>query len=354
MASFRGEIKRRKVFRVAAVYALVAWLLGFCFLVTAQAHHSIIAHYDPGDVREITGTVISVRWANPHTQYVISVENQEGELETWRAEGGALNTLTRTGLTPDLFQPGSTITIIGPVSRFGRTEMIAAAAVAGGNQYALFPALANELDQELSVEPTITSAAGYEITLEEAPDLFRVWTPIDFPATAIRPQELPLTEAARVSMDAYDAIEDDLAAECTPAGMPSMLDQPYPVEFIDQGDRIVMRLEEWNGVRTIYMNGTAADEGRGTIYGHSMGHWEGAALVIETTGIDYPYYNDAGAPMTEDMLVTERYSISPDGRRMDWTATIVDPSVFTASVSLGGWAVWAPDIEIRDFNCIVE
>ena len=60
------------------------------------------------------------------------------------------------------------------------------------------------------------SAAGYEITFTDAPDLFRVWTPIDFPATAIRPQALPLTEDALASMDTYDAIDDDLAAGCVP------------------------------------------------------------------------------------------------------------------------------------------
>ena len=328
--------------------------VALCFSSTIHAHHSIIAHYDPGDVREITGTLVDVTWANPHTILVFSVRDDQGELETWRAEGGAINTLTRNGIPREALQVGAPITVIGPVSRFGRPAMIAAVAVASGNEYALFPALANSLDQELPSESTMISAAGYEITFTDAPDLFRVWTPIDFPATAIRPQALPLTEDALASMDTYDAIDDDLAAECVPAGMPSMLDQPYPVEFIDRGDQIVMRLEEWNGVRTIHMNDTAPDEGLGTIFGHSAGHWDGEVLVIETSGIGYPYYNDAGAPMTQEMVVIERYSISSDRRRMDWTATIADPNVFTDSISFGGWAVWAPEIEIREFGCVVD
>lgn len=328
--------------------------IALCFSSTIHAHHSIIAHYDPGDVREISGTLVEVIWANPHTILVFSVRDDQGELETWRAEAGAINTLARNGIPREALQVGAPITVIGPVSRFGRPAMIAAVAVASGNEYALFPALANSLDQELPSESTITSAAGYEITFTEAPDLFRVWTPIDFPATAIRPQALPLMEDALASMDTYDAIDDDLAAECVPAGMPSMLDQPYPVEFIARDDQIVMRLEEWNGVRTIYMNDTAPDGGRGTIYGHSKGSWDGETLVIETSGIDYPYYNDAGVPMTPEMVVIERYSISSDQRRMDWTATIEDPNVFTEPVSFGGWAVWAPDIAIREFGCVAE
>ena len=113
-----------------------------------------------------------------------------------------------------------------------------------------------------------------------------------------------------------------------------MLDQPYPIEFIDEGERIIMRIEEWNGRRTIHMNDSSPQEGIGTIYGHSRGRWDGNALVIETTGIGYPYYNDAGVPLTRDSVVTERYSISADGRRMDWSATTVDPTLFNGPASL--------------------
>lgn len=321
-----------------------------------RAHHSIVVHYDPTDVRAITGTLDSLKWANPHTEWVFSVENERGELETWRAEGGAVNTLMRNGLSPDLFPIGSEITIIGPVARSGRNEMIAAGAVASGTEYGIFPALADELDEELPpvFGKSLTSAAGYEISYERAPDLFRVWTPIDFPATGVRPLELPLTATARTSLENYDAAGDDLAAQCIPAGMPSMLDQPYPIEFIDEGDRIVMRVEEWNGRRTIYMNNPEREEGLGSIYGHSAGHWEGDTLVIETRGIAYPYFNDAGVPLTEDAVVTERYSISEDGYRMDWTATTVDPRVFTSPTTLSGWAVWAPNISIEEFQCTVR
>ena len=208
-----------------------------------QAHHSIVVHYDPTNVRAITGTLESVQWANPHSKWVFSVKNDQGVAETWRAEGDAINTLVRNGLTRDHFQIGSDITIIGPVARSGRNEMIAAQVVIAGVEYGIFPALADALEEELpeQSQQTLTTAAGYEVSYAPAPDLFRVWTPVDFPATGIRPQQLTLTDAARASLATYDPAADDLAAQCMPAGMPSMLDQPYPIEFIDQGDRIIMR-----------------------------------------------------------------------------------------------------------------
>jgi hypothetical protein len=112
-----------------------------------------------------------------------------------------------------------------------------------------------------------------------------------------------------------------------------------------------MRVEEWNGRRTIHMTDASPDEGVGTIYGHSRGRWEGGALVIETRGMSYPYYNDVGVPMTRDAHVTERYSLSADGRRMDWSVATVDPTVFAGEAVLSGWAVWVPSIEIRPFEC---
>ena len=332
-------------------------MLGAAFFLPlgVRAHHSIVVHYDPTNIRSIAGTLESVTWTNPHSKWVFTVKNNEGVVETWRAEGDAVNTLVRNGLTKEHFQAGSGITVIGPVARSGRNEMIAAQVVVGGVTYGIFPALADELSEELPQESqqTLTSAAGYEISYSPAPDLFRVWTPVDFPATGVRPQEIALTGTARASLAIYDPAGDDLASQCVPAGMPSMLDQPYPIEFIDEGDRIIMRIEEWNGRRTIHMNSSRPEEGIGTVYGHSRGRWDGKALVVETTGIDYPYYNDAGVPLTRNSVVTERYSISADGRRMDWSATTVDPTVFNSPTVISGWAVWAPAIAIRNFECVL-
>jgi hypothetical protein len=179
-------------------------MLGAAFFLPlgVRAHHSIVVHYDPTNIRSIAGTLESVTWTNPHSKWVFSVKNDEGVVQTWRAEGDAVNTLVRNGLTKEHFQAGSGITVIGPVARSGRNEMIAAQVVVGGVTYGIFPALADELSEELPQESqqTLTSAAGYEISYSPAPDLFRVWTPVDFPATGVRPQEIALTDTARASL----------------------------------------------------------------------------------------------------------------------------------------------------------
>lgn len=322
---------------------------------TGQAHHSLAAHYDLRNIQKITGTVVSFQWRNPHVLVVLDVQNEQGEVERWEAEAGSINTLNRTGVSRDIIKEGATVTLVGPVSRFGRSEVLAAKLLSAGTEYSVFPAITNAVFQPTpeSGKTTLTTAAGYEVPIVDAPDIFGVWAPVVFPATGIIAVDLPLTESAQVAVDAYDPAAEDLANQCLPAGMPSLLDQPYPIEFIDEGNMIRMRIEEWEGERTIYMSGDAADQGPATLYGYSNGRWEGETLVIVTSGMDYAFYNDAGAPLTADMVVTERYTIDEERHRMNWTATTVDPNVFTEPVTMGGWMIYAPDLEIESFECAV-
>jgi len=175
-----------------------------------------------------------------------------------------------------------------------------------------------------------------------------------FPLTAVFEIDLPLRPEALAEYEAYDEATGDLALQCQEPGMPSMLDNPYPMQMIDQGDHILMRLEEWEAERTIYMNGVIPDDHPRTRYGDSLGRWVDGDLIIETRNIDYPYFDDAGVPMSDAMVVTEHYILSEDGKRLDWTATMNDPKVFTEEVSYGGHMVWSPGIEIQEYKCEPE
>ena len=42
--------------------------------------------------------------------------------------------------------------------------------------------------------------------------------------------------------------------------MPQIMSQPMPIEFVDERNAIVIRLEEYDTVRTIHMVDTAAPE----------------------------------------------------------------------------------------------
>ena len=51
------------------------------------AHHSFAAEFDAESPIELTGTVTSVKWTNPHTFFYIDIETENGEYANWALEG---------------------------------------------------------------------------------------------------------------------------------------------------------------------------------------------------------------------------------------------------------------------------
>lgn len=83
------------------------------------SHHNFAAHYRQDEVVEITGVVREFRFVNPHVRVYLEVTTDEGDNETWMAEGDASVALRRSGWTEDQLVPGDRITIVGNPARSG-------------------------------------------------------------------------------------------------------------------------------------------------------------------------------------------------------------------------------------------
>jgi hypothetical protein len=181
--------------------------------------------------------------------------------------------------------------------------------------------------------------------------LFGVWAARGTPQER-HADELPLTESARSLAAGYDPLTDDPVRPCIPPGMPVMLATQSPIEFVDRGGRVVVRYEEWEGERTVYLaGGDRPPVQEPSPWGVSFGRWEGATLAIFTTYIDYPYFDDRGTPQSAGVGVLERYTPSPDGLRLDWEVTVTDDATFTEPVVLRGFMAREPDRVIEPFRC---
>ena len=322
------------------------WLLAASATVTA--HHSGL--YDDNDVVEVAGTITSVAWINPHVTIKLESTSAGGQIERWQVEGTSVNALQRWGIARDMFRVGDRIAVTGPRSLFGRNTMIAATAVlADGEQVVLWPNVAARLGLADTGVQGLFPPPG-DVDTGQAQGIFRIWTPRGRPRTSL--DELPLTASAREAQAAYRALDDDPALSCIPPGMPVMLGTPYPVEFVDDGDEIIMRFEEWDGLRTIYMQaGTDRPIVDHSPKGVSVGRWEGETLAIFTTNIDYPYSNDLGTPQSTAVTVLERYTPNDDDSRLDWEVTVTDAATFSEPVVTRGYMAWEPGEEIKAFNC---
>jgi hypothetical protein len=166
-------------------------------------------------------------------------------------------------------------------------------------------------------------------------------------------RDYPLTDAAKKARAAFNPLTDSVAPGCRPKGMPTIMEQPYPLEFVKKGDTILLRLEEYDTVRTIVMTPDAKfDALPKTRLGRSKGTWDGETLVVTTDRIDWPYFDPSGIPQGPSSSIVERFTPTADGTRLSYTMTITDAATFSAPVELKRSWVWRSGETVKPYNCV--
>ena len=116
---------------------------------------------------------------------------------------------------------------------------------------------------------------------------------------------------------------------CRPHGVPYVLQLNDTVQFLQTPDKTVFLYSREMRPRIIHMNAGHPDELEPTYYGHSVGHWEGNTLVIDTIGMnDITWTDRFGTPHTDRIHVVERFTLTgPDEIAVEFT--VEDPGAFT-------------------------
>ena len=144
-------------------------------------------------------------------------------------------------------------------------------------------------------------------------------------------QPLPLTPdwAAKVQLLRAHAGEDTTAANCLPPGMPEIMGQPYPYEFLLTPGQVTIVGEAYMIVRHIYTDGrTLPEDPDPTFFGTSVGHWEGNTLVAESVGFSPQTTIAPDVPHSDKMKIIERFSLT-DPNTMSIETTVIDPVALT-------------------------
>ena len=85
--------------------------------------------------------------------------------------------------------------------------------------------------------------------------------------------------------------------------------------------------------------------------GYSVGHWEGRTLVVNTSRIDWRYFDPSGVPQGSAMMIIEQFTPTADGSRLDYTMRVTDPETFTEPVELHRAWVNRPGEQVKPYNC---
>jgi hypothetical protein len=216
------------------------------------------------------------------------------------------------------------------------------------------------LGQAALLAPLASAADQPSIAREMA----GVWLP-DSRNSGRLPQRWPLNAAAQQAADQYqqkygpiDPVLDDANTSCLPEPHPySMrLIAQYPMEILFTPQRVTFFFEVYGGIRRVYFDSRRSDDVMPSVMGHSIGHWEGDTLVVETTRIRKEGIGrfSGNPPISAARRIVERISLGKDGggrKQLRNEMTIEDPVVLTAPVTILMSYKWSPDIEVGEYLC---
>jgi len=281
------------------------------------AHHSTAFYAD--EFVELEGEFVRVDWINPHVRFVLRTMDAGGAEKLWQMEASAISALERRGVTRDLFKVGERVKIAGhPSTRDPSQLQLTNVLFADGREASLWLDSAPRFKQEVirTTERVVDAAS-------ENRGFFRVWSAPRPSPTKIT---APFTAAAVDARKSFDLL-DNFATRCGPQGMPAVMIAPLPVELVDRGNEIQVRAEVYDTIRTIHLDRAAPPAGTAaSILGYSVGKWDKGALVVNTTLVDWPFFDSIGTPQSKDVAIEERYTLSADQARLDFHVTITDPA----------------------------
>ena len=332
----------------------------------AGAHHGFGTFAMNEDI-ELSGAVIDIDFVNPHSWLNFEVTQEDGTLAEYRCEMRSATTLRRSGWTPEMFPPGTRVTIQGSPDRVdpracyistitledntsldrysqlvdAEVDIERAARLPGGK-----PNLAGDwaVEQRIMTDPK--GRDGTLVELSRATDFGVGGVPegqreipgargtpeaeIVRDPNARRPARsfVGLTDAGQAEMERIAAIPR-LERSCAPGSIISDWGGE-PVNRVTQAaDTITLAYGAHGRERTIDMRSTIHSGGIEPSWsGHSIGWWDGDVLVVDTIGF-LPGTLVGTTPHSNQLHVVERFSLDADAMTLTRQFRAEDPLYLT-------------------------
>ncbi len=271
-------------------------------------HHSPVA-FDLASIVALQGTVSRFDWRNPHVYIYVEVNNDSGEETEWLIEADATPLMSRSGWTSTTLTPGDIVSLQLNPERYSQRN------------HGLLVSLTQ------TDGTTLGRRSGGPAPRATATDLSGVWDAqrnfrkIEFPPRVF-------IEAGLIA-DAEYTSADYPPKACVPFATPQVSFIPYLSEIEILEDRVLIKNEFYNVDRTIYTDGRDHPlNATRTNQGHSIGHWEGDALIVDTTLFaDHRTANgrvsgtaefeDEGVPSGAQKHTIEKFELSDDRSQLN-------------------------------------
>ena len=103
------------------------------------------------------------------------------------------------------------------------------------------------------------------------------------------------------------------------------------------------------------MSPNASTDGQlNSLLGYSLGYWEDEfTLVVNTSHVNWGNFDGQGVPASTQLESIERFELSRQGDRLDYSITISDPVYLIEPMTFGKHWVWYPDAEVGVYDCLI-
>jgi hypothetical protein len=147
---------------------------------------------------------------------------------------------------------------------------------------------------------------------------------------------------------------DEARHLCVPDGVPRILGNPYPFQLIQTPGQVTFVYELNHVIRPVVLDKPQLPAKQLEVApyysGHSVAHWEGETLVIETAGFNEKTFLDGtGAPHSDAMKTVER--MRKVNETLEDVITVTDPELFTSPWSARFAYDPHPKVRLEDYVC---
>lgn len=338
--------------------AVASFIAGLVLPVAAVGHHGSNSNPDlylAENLLVLEGEISGILWRNPHPRLMLTVVDDDGAETDWELElPGSINGLIANGLDSDFVHVGESVRAAGVVSRRDPTSIgLLHLLLPSGEEYVSGNRDNLWSDERLATRRDAPDPAAVRAAEDSADGIFRVWGRRTSPRPVPEEYAGLLTERGRELAARYYGPRDNPEFECQ-TGIPTHMFDPVPMEITDGGDRIHIHTEEYNVRRVVYLTEDRPEPEPSNV-GYSTGRWAGDTLVVETTHIDWPYFDPYGTPQSDRMSYVETFRVADDDSRLDYTIVATDPVIFSAPVELERAWRWQPGLQmVENFDCVAD
>ena len=141
----------------------------------------------------------------------------------------------------------------------------------------------------------------------------------DYNNPLLKPEAAAVVKS-RGEMSASGHDFPDPSNGCAAYPVPFMLQMQLGVQILQQKDKVTFVYNQDHQVRHVYMNVSHASPVHPSVYGESVGRYEGDTLVVDTVGIKVgpaTMVDRFGTPQSEAMHVVERYRLIDAGQAQE-------------------------------------